>query len=367
MRVGFLVSGSLESLTGGYIYDRQLVDYLRQEGHTVELIHLPGRDYLDRLVQNAVLPLSKELNHLSPDILLQDELDHPALILLNHKLKRQANYPIISIVHHLRSCEFRPEWQNSMYRRIEKQYLMSVDGFVFNSRTTRSVVESLIRMPKPGVIAYPCGNRLSRQISVAEIKERAWMPGPLRVLFLGNLIRRKALHTLIAALAKLPENTWFLTIIGDLCMDRSYVKTIRNQIRENNLNENISMPGPVTDSELAVSLKENQVLVVPSYYEGFGIAYLEGMGFGLPAIGTTTGGANEIISHGQDGYLIPAGNSSVLSQYLHELSNDRRRLESMSLNALRHFESHPSWQITGETIFNFLQSSHLHFTLNRSI
>ncbi len=131
MRIGFLISGSLDALTGGYIYDRQLVDYLRQKGHQVELIHLPGRDYLDRLLQSPHLPLSKELNHLSLDILLQDELDHPALILLNRRLKSQAGYPIISIVHHLRSCELRPEWQNQLYRWIEKQLPDECGRFCF--------------------------------------------------------------------------------------------------------------------------------------------------------------------------------------------------------------------------------------------
>jgi glycosyltransferase involved in cell wall biosynthesis len=357
LRVGFLISGTLDSLTGGYIYDRQLVDYLRQKGHEVEVIHFPGRDYLDRFLHSPVLSLSKELNHLSLDILLQDELDHPALTLLNHRLRNTASYPVISIVHHLRSCESRPELQNQLYRWIEKCYLKSVDGFVFNSVTTRRTVENLIGMPQSGVIAYPCGNRLSIHITESEIKDRARAPGPLRILFLGNLIRRKALHVLLKAVAKLPANSYFLTIIGDLSMDRTYVRTIRAQILENNLTENISILGPIPNSELVSRLKENHVLAVPSYYEGYGIAYLEGMGFGLPAFGTTAGAANEVITHGRDGFLIPAGDSVILSQYLGELNDDRDRLVSMSLNAYHRFNAHPTWEITCESIHNFLQTT----------
>ena len=44
-------------------------------------------------------------------------------------------------------------------------------------------------------------------------------------------------------------------------------------------------------------------MVVPSSYEGYGIVYREGMAFGLPAIGTTSGGASEIITDGENGYL----------------------------------------------------------------
>ena len=347
MRIGFLLSGSLDTLTGGYIYDRQLAEYLRQKGHQVELIHL-------RSLQGGTL--QRTLNHLSLDVLLQDELDHPDLILLNHRLKRQGGYPIIAIVHHLRCCEYRSGWQNQIYRQIEKYYLTSVDGFVFNSHNTRRAVENLVGMPKPGVVAYPCGDRLSIHITESDIEDRARKPGPLHILFLGNLIRRKALHVLLAALSKLPGDNYFLTIVGDLSMDRSYVRAIRDQIRENNLNEKVSILGQVTNSELAIRLKENHVLAVPSYFEGFGIAYLEGMGFGLPAIGTTSGGANEIITHGQDGFLIPAGDSVALAQYLRLLYEERDRLATMSLKAYRHFNSHPTWQTTCECILNFLQS-----------
>ena len=81
MRVSFLISGSLDAVTGGYIYDRQLVDYLRQRGHQVNIIHLPCRSYLDRFLYGPRLPFSMSLTHLTPDILLEDELDHPALAL----------------------------------------------------------------------------------------------------------------------------------------------------------------------------------------------------------------------------------------------------------------------------------------------
>ena len=155
----FLISGSLDTLTGGYIYDRQLVDYFRQNGHQVEIIQLPGRSYFDRLLHSPALPLSAELKHLSADILLEDELDHPALIFFNRSIKSQVNCPIISIVHNLHCCELREKWKNNLYRRIEKYYLMSVDGFIFNSRTTRQVVENLVGTAKPSVIANPCGNR----------------------------------------------------------------------------------------------------------------------------------------------------------------------------------------------------------------
>jgi len=296
------------------------------------------------------------LNYLQADILLQDELDHPALIFLNYKLKSQSGYPIISIVHNLHSCEFRSKWKNQIYRRIEKRYLKSVDGFIFNSQTTREAVENLVGLPKPAVTAYPCGNRLPFQITESEIESRARTPGPLQIIFLSNLLRNKGLHILLAALANIPDDSYFLTVIGDLTMDKSYVKTIRNQIQKQNLNHNILLTGPLKDEALVTKLKMGHILAVPSYYEGFGIAYLEGMGCGLPVIGTTGGAAREIITHGRNGFLIPEGDSAVLYRYLVDLLKDRDKLISMGLNARRRFESHPTWQNTGESVHKFLRS-----------
>ena len=312
--------------------------------------------YLDRLSQNPILPLSGKLLRQPFDIMLQDELDHPALILLNRRLKNEAVYPVISIVHHLRCCEFRPQYQNNMYRLLEKSYLNNVDGFVFNSHTTAQTVETLTGPGRPSIIAYPCGDRLSHQISEAEIRQRALAAGPLKVIFVGSVIQRKALHVLLGALKKLPADSYLLTVIGDLSMDKNYVRNIQNLIRSNAMEQQVKMEGKISDGELAGRLLENQVLVVPSEYEGFGIVYLEGMGFGLPSIATTAGGAKEIITHGKDGFLISPGDTDSLARYLRELNEDRKLLAEMSRNAYSRYLEHPTWQNTGENILKFLQS-----------
>ena len=356
MRVGFLVSGSLNNLTGGYIYDSQIVDYFQKNGHRVKVIQLPGRSYLDRLLHSPTLVFSRDLDISSLDILLEDELDHPALIFLNRKLKGQVLFPIVTIVHNLHCCELRSNWQNQLYRRVEEYYLKSVDGFIFNSVATRKAVEKLVGTSKPAVIANPCGDRLPVQISESEVAKRAMGSGPLRILFLGNLFRNKSLHILLSALAELPREDYFLTVIGDLSMDRPYVRAIEEQIRKQEIIHNVALTGPLNGSELAAKIKEHQVLAVPSFYEGYGIAYLEGMRYGLPAIGTTAGGAVEIITHGRDGFLIPPGDTRALTQLLNELNQNRDLLKSMSLNAYRRFSDHPSWQETGEKILDFLLS-----------
>src|SRR3989304_4240199 len=165
MRIGLVIYGALDILSGGYLYDRKLVEYLRAQGDTVEIISLPWRNYASHLTDNFSFKSPANL-----DILIQDELNHPSLIAANCW---KHPYPIISLVHHLRCSELRPKWQNDLYRVVEKKYLQSVDGFIFNSQTTKRVVNSLIGNSKPEVVAYPPTDRFGEAISENEIIERA--------------------------------------------------------------------------------------------------------------------------------------------------------------------------------------------------
>ena len=164
MRVGLIIYGSLDTLSGGYLYDRKLVEYLRSQDDTVEIISLPWRNYAAHLTDNLHVRLPNVIarsgaasattkqspNFPKFDILIQDELNHPSLIFAN---RGKHPYPVISLVHHLRCSELRPNWQNIFYRWVEKKYLQSIDGFIFNSKTTERAVNSLMEHNKPSVIA----------------------------------------------------------------------------------------------------------------------------------------------------------------------------------------------------------------------
>ena len=356
MRAGLLIYGSLDTISGGYLYDRKLVEYLRSQGDSVEIIALPWRNYARHLGDNLSAALRQRLERAQFDVLLQDELNHPSLFWLNRQMRGEIHYPLVSIVHHLRSSELRPAWQNRLYAWVERRYLRSVDGFVFNSQTTCQVVgqigTGLDR--RPSVIAYPAGDRFNPQTSEAEIAQRALQPGPLRLFFLGNLIPRKGLHTLLKALELLPNETWELSVAGSLTMDEAYTRSIRSQLQAAGLEHSVHLLGSLNDEALASELETSHVLVVPSSYEGFGIVYLEGMSFGLPAIATTAGAASEIITSGENGYLIPPGDAAALAECLRRLAQDRQHLLELSLAARQCFLAHPTWQQSMAKIREFL-------------
>jgi len=368
MRIGLVLYGALDTLSGGYLYDRKLVEYLRAQDDTVEIISLPWRNYAAHLTDNihfrlplstviarrvetrsVEIPTKQSPNFKSLDLLIQDELNHPSLLLANWG---KHPYPVISLVHHLRCSEFRPGWQNAIYRMVEKKYLHSVDGFIFNSQTTQSVVNGLIHNGKPSMIANPPTDRFGEAISEEEIISRA-KTNPLRILFLGNVIERKGLHTLLEAISH-QRSAIRLDIVGSLNSEPVYAKRMQDFVVDNDLSSFVFLHGPLDKEPLIEKLRQAHVLVVPSSYEGYGIVYLEGMCFGLPAIGTTAGAASEIISDEVDGFLIQPGDADLLANRLKLLNKKRDVLIHMSLAARERYIRQPKWEQTAGQIREFL-------------
>ncbi len=116
MRLGLVIYGNLDIITGGFIFDKLVVEYLRRQGDEVEILALPWQPYALGLFHNAWAGLGRRLRQGRFDAVIQDELAHPSLFWLNQRLKPHIRYPIISLVHLLRSTEERPVWQNRLYR-----------------------------------------------------------------------------------------------------------------------------------------------------------------------------------------------------------------------------------------------------------
>jgi glycosyltransferase involved in cell wall biosynthesis len=353
LRIGLIIYGSLSTVSGGYLYDRKLVEYLRSRGDEVTVFSLPYRNYTDHLLDNFSAGLLQRLRQAKLDFLLQDELNHPSLFWLNRSLR--SRYPLVSIVHHLRSSEARPAWQNAFYRLVEWLYLRSVGGYVFNSQTTKGVVERLARGKRPSVVAVPGGDQLGKTLAVERIEIRAHREGPLRVLFVGNIIPRKGLHTLLAALGRLDPSRWRLTVIGSPDADPKYTARIMAQIAASQLDRNVVLVGPLNGSALLDQYANHQALVVPSSYEGYGIVYVEGMAFGLPAIATSAGAAGEVITSNVDGFLVRPGDTVGLAGCIQSLISDRELLAQMSLAARARYDRQPTWEQTARAIRSFLQ------------
>src|SRR5688500_16753902 len=109
MRIAWVVPGSIDQLTGGYLYDARIVDGLRERGHSVRVVDL--RQRLWPLDPAAGWGLVRALGPATWDVAVVDELAHPAMAPgLPVARQRTRGRPIIGLVHHLRCSEPAPRF-----------------------------------------------------------------------------------------------------------------------------------------------------------------------------------------------------------------------------------------------------------------
>ena len=360
MRIALLIYGSIDQVSGGYFYDRKLVEHLRMHGDVVSVFSLPRRWYFRSLLQNFRTFPAATAEPGGPgsphdprdfDVIIQDELLHPSLFLAN--LRQKNTKPVIvSLVHHLRSSENHPRTLLFVYRIIEKIYLNSVDGFIFNSRSTRKDVVRLLKSDKPGIVATPSGKfpHVPGAGNTRNSGEPPRTQRPLSLLFVGNLISRKGLHVLLDALSALNTSNipdtgtglWRLVVAGDPDADRRYARRIKKRAQTFPAGQ-VVFEGKVPDRRLEELYRGADVLAVPSEHEGFGIVYLEAMSFGLVPLASRSGGAVEIVGHGKCGFLIEPGDAAALARVIAELISDPALLLSLKAEALRKAAGFPGW------------------------
>ncbi len=354
MKIGLIIYGEIDTLTGGYLYDKLLVEHLRKYGHEVHIISLPNRPYPKRLLDNFTSLFSSVVSR-GCDIVVQDELCHPSLLLLNRMLQKETSIPKVTIVHQVLCDEPRFFARNLFLSILEKKYLNSVDGFICNSAATLKTIQKLVRIKQPTVIAPPGGDRFGNTLSDQDIRYRAAQPGPLKMLFLGNVIPRKGLTKLINALTFCDTDHWRLEIVGSATMDKKYYLQAQSLIKKHNLAHNIRFCGVINGNELAQKMAKSHLLCMPYSYEGFGIVTLEALSMGLPVIGSAAGATPELIKHGVNGYLLEPGDTAGLSHIIADFFEHPEQRVQMSLSAKQAYGKHPTWSDSLQSIEDFLQ------------
>lgn len=352
MRAALVICGELSEPTGGFMYDRFLMDELTHLGIETEVVSFPWHRYARQLAVNFDRHWRDRLSSLHVDVILQDELCHPALVGLNRWAFGPDSPPKLAIVHHLRSLEQHPPLLLRLYGWIERAYLATLDAFIFNSVHTRQHTFQLLRQKRPAVVARPGRDHMSAQLG--RLHEEASESRP-QLLFVGGLTRRKGLDTLLDALLDLTDLPWELHIVGREDLEPAYAKKIKQRVEQFADQARITIHGHLDRSALQQRYNSADLLVVPSQLEGFGMVYLEAMGYGLPVIGTANGGAAELIDDRRNGFLVPPNSPSELTEILRPLLRDRDLRRSIGRAARHRFEEHPTWRATGKHVFDFIQ------------
>jgi glycosyltransferase involved in cell wall biosynthesis len=120
---------------------------------------------------------------------------------------------------------------------------------------------------------------------------------------------------LVDALARIRHLDWNLTCVGSLDRDPVTTRAVRRKISAAGFDRRITLAGEWPPASLSRAYRGADIFVLPSFHEGYGMAYAEAMAHGLPVIATIAGAIPETVPR-QAGLLVPPGDPPALAHAL---------------------------------------------------
>lgn len=336
-RVTFAVPGSLAIPTGGYVYDRRIIAELPAHGWQAEAVDI-GEGFprpaagmrATAHLQLAALPAGRPI--------VIDGLAYGVMTDTAQALHR--THRLIALVHHPLALETGlPEWESAKLRASERLALSFARRIVTTSATTARLLINEFAVPEADVRVVPPGT------DRAEIRMRE--PGDsINLLSVGSLVPRKGYDLLIAALGAIADLPWRLVIAADPARDPATARAVQAQVDALRLGDRVTLAGVVSAERLAELYATADLFVLPSRYEGFGMAFTEAIAHGVPVVGTTAGAIPEAVPAGA-GVLVPPDSVSHLTSTLMRLIGSMPERARLAAGARAAAQRLPTWADAG--------------------
>jgi glycosyltransferase involved in cell wall biosynthesis len=187
------------------------------------------------------------------------------------------------------------------------------------------------------------------------VPSRAVVNGPLRLLYVGNLIPLKGLDFALQALAASGTNAR-LTLIGS----GPFRKTLEALVLKLGLTGRVEFLGRLPRDQTLAAYKNFDVCLFPSLHDTGGYAVIEAMCNAMPTICLAAGGPETALSDG-GGIAVPLGSRAQvvagLAAALRTYDTDRARLLQDGLTARQSVERHYDWAHKGKRMDEFYRAT----------
>ncbi len=336
-----IVAGELDQRTGGYIYDARMVEALRRQGHAVEVVSLAGcfpaadTEAYEQLA--SALEALPDASHVIIDGLAMGALPE---VIAEHAERLE----ITALVHHpLGDEQGLSEAEQQQFHESELTALAAVSRIIVTSRFTQRRLQALaseyampfracVNVVEPGVEAAPASDAPGRN-------------EPIRLLCVATLVPRKGQDLLVRALAGVTADAWQCDCYGSP-RDAAYADRVRQLVEASGLEANITLHGECDEATLIQAYQQAHALVLPSWYEGYGMVVTEALAHGLPVITTTGGALDETLPEGA-GLKVAPGDVAALEQAIRRFCTDAELRAELRAGALARRETLNDWQAAG--------------------
>ena len=342
--VTFIVPGSLDTLTGGYGYDRRIIRGLRETGWTVDVVELAGG--FPYPTADALQEAARVLAGIPGGATVV--IDGLACGAMPAQVEHEAaRLRVVALVHHPLAAESGLDQAVAeTLAAQERRALASARLVVVTSPATAAglarygVTGDRLRVVEPGTDRAPLARGSGTTV--------------VNLLCVATVIARKGHEILLRALAEFPQYPWHLACVGGLDRDPRTVARVRDLVAAKRLESRVSLCGEMDGERLDARFDLADIFVLPTLYEGYGMAVAEALAHGVPVISTSTGAIPELIGSlspvagstaiGEAGLLVQPNDAAALSDALAHALGDSTLRARLAEGARRMRDRLPTWE-----------------------
>ncbi|PWJ22437.1 glycosyltransferase family 4 protein [Jannaschia seohaensis] len=337
----FAIPGDINTVTGGYIYERRLLMGLRDQGRDVQHLQLaaafPDPSAADMAAAiDALADLPPE-RALILDGLVFGAIDTAGLA--------RVRAPIVAMIHHPLALETGlSAARHAHLFRTERDNLRLARHVLVPSPHTADILAGDYATPRSRITIAPPGTD-------ARPRRRHPIDPPL-ILSVGLQHPRKGHDVLLRALARLTHLPWRAVIAGS-AHDPEHAALLARMVEELDLGARVHLAGRVPNAELDALYAEATLFTLATRYEGYGMVFDEALTWGLPIVACATGAVPQTVPEGT-GRLVPPDDPGALAQAVTELLTDLPARDAMAARAAAAGAALPGWddtaRIAGEVL-----------------
>lgn len=336
-RCFFVIPGNINTLTGGYGYDRRLLAGLQARG--VDITHValpPGFPAPDAHARAVTASLLSSLPDSS--VVLVDGLAYG--VLDAELAPHAARLRFIALCHHPLALETGLTAADS--ERLHAQELCALANaraiVVTSAGTAQLLCEQFGQHNERITVALPGTDRHGFAACTGT---------PPLLLTVATLTRRKAHDLLIAALSALRDMPWQARFVGGGEFDPAWAAHLQALVVQHGLQQRIAFVGALQD--LREEYRQADLFVLPSLFEGYGMVFAEALAAGLPIVAARAGAVPGVVP-ATAGLLVEPGSVEALQLALRRLLTDIGLRQQFQQGARNAAATLPSWEAAAHTV-----------------
>jgi glycosyltransferase involved in cell wall biosynthesis len=226
--------------------------------------------------------------------------------------------------------------------RLRKWLYPKTAGVILQTEKAKYIYQKNIKKLNIKVI----GNPIREILSQTDIQKQN------QVLMVSRLIKSKHHDHLIKIFASINKKDWKLVLVGNDHLKQSNMESLKQLASDCGVADRVVFAG--TQSDVEKYYLSSKIFAFTSSSEGFPNAIGEAMSAGLPVVAyDCIAGPSEMISDGENGYLVPVFDDIMFQEKLHKLMMDEALRKSMGENAKKSIRKF-SVELIGKQFIDFI-------------